>query len=266
MECRYCRAWNDEAEHRCARCGRRLHLAGGRPALEPYPIQTATAPALLEMRESPVPRTATEPPEAPRPVYQRTLFREMPQALPALPEPTVRRPVRSRAARRGRRTYQGQGAFDFTAEPDGGVIYCDAPVALPVHRAMAAGLDSSLVLAAFGIFLVIFHLAGGTVVLNKETIPSFVGVAVLFWALYCLLFCLSGGDTAGYRWTQLRLLNFDGQPPTREQRMVRFGASLLSLLSAGLGLLWALVDEETLTWHDHISETFPTPYGFEAET
>jgi len=24
-------------------------------------------------------------------------------------------------------------------------------------------------------------------------------------------------------------------------------------------LVWALVDEENLTWHDHISKTFPTP-------
>jgi hypothetical protein len=36
-------------------------------------------------------------------------------------------------------------------------------------------------------------------------------------------------------------------------------ASVLSLISAGLGLVWALVDEENLTWHDHISKTFPTP-------
>jgi hypothetical protein len=27
-----------------------------------------------------------------------------------------------------------------------------------------------------------------------------------------------------------------------------------------LGMLWALVDEEALTWHDHMSKTFPTPY------
>jgi len=32
----------------------------------------------------------------------------------------------------------------------------------------------------------------------------------------------------------------------------------LSLCSLGLGLVWALVDEESLTWHDHISKTFPT--------
>jgi hypothetical protein len=25
-----------------------------------------------------------------------------------------------------------------------------------------------------------------------------------------------------------------------------------------MGLIWALVDEDSLTWHDHISSTFPT--------
>ena len=35
------------------------------------------------------------------------------------------------------------------------------------------------------------------------------------------------------------------------------------VLPAGLGLLWALVDEESLTWQDHISHTFPTPIAYE---
>jgi hypothetical protein len=26
----------------------------------------------------------------------------------------------------------------------------------------------------------------------------------------------------------------------------------------GLGMFWALMDEEGLTWHDHMSRTFPT--------
>jgi hypothetical protein len=36
--------------------------------------------------------------------------------------------------------------------------------------------------------------------------------------------------------------------------------SFLSYTVGGLGLVWALVDEEQLAWHDHISKTFPTPY------
>jgi hypothetical protein len=31
-----------------------------------------------------------------------------------------------------------------------------------------------------------------------------------------------------------------------------------SVLPAGVGLFWALMDEECLTFHDHISETFIT--------
>ena len=130
---------------------------------------------------------------------------------------------------------------------------------------MAAALDMSLVVAALGVFLLTFHLAGGAVVLNQQTVPFFLGVAGLLGVLYRFLFCLGGGDTAGYRWTQLRLLNFDGQAPSREQRLSRLGSSFLSVFSAGLGLMWALVDEESLTWHDHISKTFPTPYGYEGE-
>jgi len=57
----------------------------------------------------------------------------------------------------------------------------------------------------------------------------------------------------------MRLVNFDGRPPNRAQRMRRMAAGVLSMLSAGLGLIWVLVDEENLAWHDHISKTFPTP-------
>jgi uncharacterized RDD family membrane protein YckC len=60
------------------------------------------------------------------------------------------------------------------------------------------------------------------------------------------------------RWAQLRLSTFDGFPPDRWQRMVRFVASCLSRCTL-LGLLWSLADEESLAWHDHISRTFPTP-------
>ncbi len=139
------------------------------------------------------------------------------------------------------------------------VIYCDAPVALPSHRVMATALDISIVVIALGIFLLTFHAAGGEVVLNRETIPFFGLIGVVFALFYHLLFCISGGDTAGMRWTQLRLVNFDGQIPDREQRIQRLAGTCVSILSAGLGLLWALVDEESLTWHDHMSKTFPSP-------
>jgi uncharacterized RDD family membrane protein YckC len=139
------------------------------------------------------------------------------------------------------------------------VIYCDAPVALPAHRLMAATVDSSMIAIAVGLFLAIFYLSGGHIVFTRQSVLLFVGVVAAIVFLYRLLWCLGDGDTLGMQSVGLRLVNFDGRPPDRDQRTFRLAASVLSLVSAGLGLVWALVDEENLTWHDHISKTFPTP-------
>ena len=154
----------------------------------------------------------------------------------------------------------GQQNLEFgrSTKPAEGVIYCDAPVAVPAHRAMAAALDGSLILIATAIFGIIFYLAGGQVLLNAKTWPVLVAVVAVFLVFYEILWCLAGGDTAGMRWARLTLVDFDGQRPRRKQRLYRLASEILSLLAAGIGLLWALVDEETLTWHDHISKTFPT--------
>ena len=61
------------------------------------------------------------------------------------------------------------------------------------------------------------------------------------------------------RWAGLRLVNFDCAPPNRGERVHRMVTSCISAAAAGLGLAWALVDEERLTWHDHMSKTFPSP-------
>jgi uncharacterized RDD family membrane protein YckC len=204
--------------------------------------------------------------------YQPSLFtsRELPHVVrfetiaPDLIQPSPRKPQPSAPRQRRRRVIPGQQALEFThgaqsSKPADGVIYCDAPVAIPAHRAMAAALDGSIIVMALAVFGIVFRLAGGAFVLNAKTAPMFFGVAVGVVIFYRLLWCLANGDTAGQQWTRLRLVNFDGQTPTRAQRFYRTASGFLSLMAAGIGLLWGLVDEETLTWHDHISKTFPTP-------
>ncbi len=168
----------------------------------------------------------------------------------------------------GRRADDSQQSLDFlngAYEPNPlgteveAVIYCDAPVALPVHRIMAAGADASMIAIAIGSFLMIFYLSGGQIVFTKQSLLLFAGVIAVVSILYRLLWCLGNGDTPGMQFAGLRLVNFDGRLPGRRQRIVRLAVSLLSIVSAGLGLVWALVDEESLTWHDHISKTFPSP-------
>ena len=59
------------------------------------------------------------------------------------------------------------------------------------------------------------------------------------------------------RYAGIGLCTFDDQRPTRAQRSGRLGALLLSLLPVGLGLAWAIFDEEHLSWHDRLSRTYP---------
>jgi uncharacterized RDD family membrane protein YckC len=271
MECRYCQASNAEDDHRCGRCGRRLRMT-------PVYTTSAAVPALrLEFDESePAGRAggvATELPPSParRPItYQPSLFsgRELPRVVPfetIAPgvAPPFRQPSTPVRRVRNRKVIPGQQSLEFATrslKPADGVIYCDAPVAVPAHRAMAAALDGSMILIATAIFGIIFYLAGGQVAFDAKSLPILVAVVGAFVIFYEILWCLAGGDTAGMRWARLTLVDFDGQRPQRKQRFYRLASGILSFLAAGIGLLWALVDEETLTWHDHISKTFPTPY------
>ena len=273
MECRYCAAPNADDDHRCRRCGRRLRV---NPS---YTGQSAAAPELHfddQRQPSPVTQPAAETPKRTRAVaYQPSLFsaREVPRIVPfesISPVPPQRsEPKVSTPRHRQRKPIPGQQSLEFMrsngsarisqagSEP---VIYCDAPVAVPAHRIIAAAFDGSVVVMATAMFMLVFYLSGGEFVLNRQTIPLFGAILLVFSLLYKALWCLADGDTPGMRWAHLRLVNFDGRKPGREQRLYRMASGCLSLLAAGLGLLWSLVDEETLTWHDHMSKTFPTPY------
>jgi uncharacterized RDD family membrane protein YckC len=144
------------------------------------------------------------------------------------------------------------------------VIYCELPVATTLHRAVASALDWSMVLIAFGMFLLVFRLIGGEFLLTKPNLMVFGGMFLLLGFTYGLLFAIAGSETAGMHWTQLRLTTFDGFPPENRTRIVRFAAACLSRCTL-LGLLWSLADEEGLAWQDHISRTFATPRRLESE-
>jgi uncharacterized RDD family membrane protein YckC len=276
MHCPHCRAVNEETEERCVHCGRRLK--GEAPGPFPIRTNTATAPALDPFpAENPAP---AQPPETPN--YQPSLFRDGTAGSKVIPIPTLtplhpyhrdaarganqrrpapRSPASARPHHRRSDFQQTLGFQDSPAEvriQPGETILCDAPVAAPMHRLVATAVDASLILVGLGVFLAIFFLSGGQVSLDRQALSFIVGVTAVITLFYRALWCLANGDSPGMRFAGLRLVDFDGRRPDREQRGIRQVASLLSLLSAGLGLVWALVDEENLTWHDHISKTFPT--------
>ena len=107
-------------------------------------------------------------------------------------------------------------------------------------------------------FILVFSYWSEPIVFNAWTISCFGAATLLIAVLYRAIWLIGNRDTAGMRWVGLRLVDFDGYAPSSTQRLQRLAASWLSVGAAGLGLLWGLADEESLTWHDHISKTFPT--------
>ncbi len=161
---------------------------------------------------------------------------------------------------------ENQQQLDFlggeeVVRPPQSHIICDAPVAPAMMRLEAALIDASIMLMPVIIGLVVFLYEGGQINLNKSTAPSWAAVLFTVPILYKLLWSWAGRDSIGLSKMGLRLVDFDGNPPSRERRYQRSLASFISFLAAGIGLVWALVDEDALTWHDHMSSTFPTISG-----
>ena len=192
MQCRYCRAWNEADERRCVRCGRRADLAAPRPAPETY-MGAATAPSLEPLQmpapdQRSRPAQAPSPFPASYPSFsgtQASLFRDVSGQHKVIPIPTLTpmrpvereesshpkrasKPRQSSPRHSSRRTNESQQALDFNFHPAAGVegapgmnagtrvqpvIYCDAPVAMPTHRLIAAAFDASMVLLSVGMFL-----------------------------------------------------------------------------------------------------------------
>ena len=96
------------------------------------------------------------------------------------------------------------------------VIFCDDPVASSLHRAVAAGLDWSMVLLAYGLFLLVFRLAGGEFVFDKASLLMIGAVLPVLGCLYGLTWAIAGKETPGMRWANLRFTTFDGFPAGAE--------------------------------------------------
>jgi uncharacterized RDD family membrane protein YckC len=121
-----------------------------------------------------------------------------------------------------------------------------------------------MVLVGYGLFLATFGFTGGEFLLDRTNLLLFVAVLPILACMYGLLWAAADTETPGMRWANLRLTTFDGFPPERGQRLMRFAGSCLSLCAV-VGLLWSLADEESLSWPDHISRTFPTPRRAESQ-
>jgi len=267
MNCSFCGTRLAPGETRCRRCGRKDddRLTGGLTLVTDGAL--AAAPKRVS-RDLPPQPAAPRLPRDMRGAQQASLFPEKADSsivmiAPARPKKGTTKP----RTRTGRRVPDGQEKLELmeaapvkprtlgtTVEAR---IYCEALVAAPLHRAVAAAMDWAMVLLAYGFFVIAFRVMGGQVVLNKTNLMVFGIALLLIGFAYSLLPAIACTETLGMRWARLRLTTFDGFPLEPRQRLLRMLGSCLSVCTA-VGLLWSLVDEESLAWQDHISGTFPT--------
>jgi uncharacterized RDD family membrane protein YckC len=282
ITCQHCETWILDDQHRCNRCGRRVRSTPFCSGSSAYPITVTAAAPDYAFHADPLAQTLS----GEMPVTEQKQLR-LNQAAPnvrvipfdSLTREAERASLRARAGGQSRpaplktetvqmkrvrvghgsrqRKVEFLGKAEVLTAPQSHII-CDAPVAPAALRLEAAAIDAALVAVPCALCIGLFLYLHGTTGLIKQNLPFLLMALATVPLLYKLLWTFAGCDTIGMRRAGLRLIDFDGNPPSQKRRYLRSFGSMLSFLAAGIGLIWSLVDEDRLTWHDHISGTFPT--------
>jgi uncharacterized RDD family membrane protein YckC len=123
-------------------------------------------------------------------------------------------------------------------------------------RLMAAVVDCSLIVGAFAALAMAVMDKAKELPNPHQAQLSAAAALVILGALYHIFFVLLGATTPGMMWARISLSTFSGERLTLDERCGRLGALVLSLLPVGLGVAWAIFDDEHLSWHDRLSGTY----------
>jgi len=189
------------------------------------------------------PRPAVRSDELAEPVIDRPRIVEAPELLPPPPAMGGILIEEQRESEPERRP-----GFDFPLQ------------SATLNRRVAAGLfDASLVVASLVLFGYVFVRINGAMPPVRLGAVLASCLLVVLWPAYQYAFLVYCGKTPGLWAAKLHLASFNGQPAGRGLRRWRVLASVLSLVSLGLGYAWCLLDEDQLSWHDRITRTHLAP-------
>jgi len=130
------------------------------------------------------------------------------------------------------------------------------PAASLDERRRALLIDIACLAFAYGGFLALFGSLGGHFTLSKLSATVCFFTFAFVYLQYFGLFTVFGGSTPGMMVTGIQVASFTGDIPTPRQYMLRAVGYLLSAGTCFLGFLWVLWDEDGLTWHDRLSNTY----------
>jgi uncharacterized RDD family membrane protein YckC len=130
------------------------------------------------------------------------------------------------------------------------------PVAPLGDRQLAGIIDAACLLFAFGGFVALFGSLGGQLTLSKMNAAVYLAALCVVYFQYFALFTIFGATTPGMMFRGLQVMSFSGEPPTPRQLLLRSAGYMLSAGIGLIGFLWAVWDEDQLTWHDRLSKTY----------
>jgi uncharacterized RDD family membrane protein YckC len=133
------------------------------------------------------------------------------------------------------------------------------PVASIEERRLAGLIDAGCLLFAYGGFLALFGSLGGEFTISKLSAAVCAATFVFVYLQYFALFTVFGGTTPGMMLRGLHVASFSGENPTPRQMLWRSMGYMVSAGTFFMGFLWALWDEDALTWHDRLSQTYLCP-------
>jgi uncharacterized RDD family membrane protein YckC len=133
------------------------------------------------------------------------------------------------------------------------------PVASIDERRIAGLIDTGCLLFAYGAFLTLFGSLGGQFTFSKLSAAVCVTTFIIVYLQYFALFTVFGGTTPGMMLRGLHVVSFSGESPAPRQMLWRSVGYMLSAGTFFMGFLWAMWDEDALTWHDRLSHTYLCP-------
>ena len=125
---------------------------------------------------------------------------------------------------------------------------------------MSAMVDGIFVAAAGLAFVAAYARAGGSIPLGVPAALSVLGILTVIHVLYQLLFFTFSDETPGMRYARIGLCTFTDENPTRKDMRRRIFAQFVAVCPLGIGLLWILLDDDALGWHDRISRMYQRAY------
>jgi uncharacterized RDD family membrane protein YckC len=216
------------------------------PAATPTPV-TATAPSPEPQAEMVSEAKISEP------VREHSLI-----IVPAQPAPKPAAPVSKPQPNKLIAEEVEQPSSEFSEEDLVGTdfdeeLYDDrAPI---LSRVAGSAIDFLVVAFASSPFAAIIELTNGNWG-DLRVVASMGGIVLIVMFLYLTAATALAGRTWGMSLVSLRAVDADtGLPPTTKQSVGRALLYILSLITLGLGILYALFDAEGRTAHDYLSGT-----------